>query len=107
MKTPVAAALAAVLLLSASSAFAHAGTPRAHHRQQRQQHRIEQGMRRGGLTPRETMRLERGHMRIGRAIARAKADGRITRSERAHIARLQNMESRRIWRQRHDGQRAT
>ena len=107
MKTSFAAALAAALLLTSSSAFAHDGTPRAHERQQRQRHRIEQGMRRGGLTPRETMRLERGHMRIGRAIARAKADGKITREEQAHIGRMQNMESRRIWRQRHDGQRAT
>ena len=105
MKTPFAAALAAALLLTSSSAFAHDATPRAQQRQQNQQHRIEQGMRRGHLTPREAKRLRRGHMSIRRAIARAKADGVITRAERARIARLQNMQSRHIFRQRHDRQR--
>ena len=105
MKTSFAAALAAALPLASSGAFAEgAATPRAHQRQQRQQHRIEQGMRRGNLTPREAMRLRRGRMNIRREIARAKADGVITRAERARIARMQNMESRRIWRQRHDRQ---
>jgi len=105
MKTSFAAALAAALLLTSSSAFAEDGTPRAHQRQQRQQHRIEQGMRRGDVTRREAQRLHRGHMNIRREIARAKADGVVTRAERARIARLQNIESRRIWRQRHDRQR--
>ena len=107
MKTPFAAALATALLLASSSAFAHDGAPRAHERQQRQQHRIEQGRRVGSLTPREAQRLRRGHRNIRREIARAKADGVITRAERARIARMQNMESRRIWRQRHDRQRTT
>ena len=105
MKTPFAAALATALLLTSSSAFALGGTPKAHQRQQRQQHRIEQGVRHGKLTMREAKRLRRGHLSIRREIARAKADGVITRAERARIARLQNMESRRIWRQRHDRQR--
>ena len=105
MKTPFAAALAAALLLTSSSAFAHDATPQAKQRQQRQQHRIEQGMRRGNLTQREAKRLKRGHMNLRREIARAKADGVITRAERARIARLQNMQSRHIWRQRHDRQR--
>ena len=101
MKTSFATALAAALRLASASAFAQAGAPQAHQRQQRQQHRIEQGRR----TPREAQRLRRSHMRIRREIARAKADGVVTRTERARIARLQNMESRRIWRQAHDRQR--
>jgi len=105
MKTPFAAALATALLLASSGAFAADATPRAHQRQQRQQHRIEQGRRGGSLTRREAMRLRRGHMNIRREIARARADGVVTRAERARIARMQNMESRRIWRQRHDRQR--
>jgi uncharacterized membrane protein YebE (DUF533 family) len=104
MKTLI---VAIALLVTASSAFANTGAPKAHQRQVRQQHRIEQGMRRGGLTRRETMRLERGHTRIQREIGRAKADGRITKGERARIMRMQGRESRHIWRQRHDRQRAT
>jgi uncharacterized membrane protein YebE (DUF533 family) len=103
MKTLI---VAAALLVTASSAFANTKTSDAHQRQVRQQHRIEQGTRRGGLTPRETMRLERGHGRVQRAIARAKADGVVTKRERARIVRMQRMESRRIRSQRHDHQRA-
>ena len=102
MKTLI---VAAALLVAASTAFAADGTPRAHQRQVRQQHRIEQGMRRCGLTPRDGLRLERGHMMIRREIARAKAHGRITKEERARIMRMQNRMNRRIWWQRHDGQR--
>jgi uncharacterized membrane protein YebE (DUF533 family) len=102
MKTTFAAALAAAALLAAASTSS--ADTRAHHRQIRQQHRIEQGMRSGRLTPRETMRLERGHLAIRRAILRARADGVVTARERARIARMQNMESRRIWRQKHDRQ---
>ena len=104
MKTLFAAALAVSLLAAAVPSFANTETPRAHHRQVRQQERIAQGMRSGALTPRETMRLERGHVAIGRSIARAKADGMVTARERARIARMQNVESRRIWRQKHDRQ---
>ena len=100
MKTLI---VAAALLITASTAFA--ATPEAHRRQVRQEHRIEQGWRHGGLTQRETMRLQRGHWRIQREIARAKADGRITRKERARILRMQRMESQRIWMERHDRQR--
>jgi uncharacterized membrane protein YebE (DUF533 family) len=102
MKTLI---VAAALLVTATTAFAEASTPRAHERQVRQQHRIEQGWRRGSLTPRETMRLERGHRMLRREIARAKADGVITRAERARIQRMQNRMNRRIWMERHDRQR--
>ena len=100
MKTLI---VAAALLVTASSAFA--ATPQAHRRQVRQERRIEQGWRHGGLTPREAMRLQRAHWRIQREIARARADGRVTRRERARILRMQRMESRRIWMERHDRQR--
>ena len=105
MKTSFAFALVTAALLAVSSAsFAETATPRAHHRQVRQQERIAQGMRSGSLTPREAMRLERGHLQVRRAIVRAQADGVVTARERARIARLQNVESRRIWRQKHDRQ---
>ena len=104
MKTLFAAALAVSLLAAAAPSFANTATPRAHQRQVRQQERIAQGMRSGQLTPRETMRLERRHLAIRRAMVRAKADGVVTARERAHIARMQNGESRRIWRQKHDRQ---
>ena len=103
MKTLI---VAAALLVTASAAFASTATPGAHQRQVRRQHRIEQGMRRGGLTSREGMRMERGHWRIQREIARARADGVVTKQERARIFRMQRMESRRIWMERHDHQRA-
>ena len=98
MKTLI---VAAVLLATASTAFA--ATP--HQRQVRQQHRIEEGRRHGSLTLREGKRLQRGHRMIRREIARAKADGVITKAERVRIQRLQNRMSKRIWVQKHDRQR--
>jgi len=102
MKTLI---VAAALLVTATTAFAAEGAPRAHQRQLRQERRIEQGWRHGSLTPREAMRLQRGHRMLRREIARAKADGVITRGERARIMRMQNQMSRRIWMQKHHRQR--
>ncbi len=98
--------IAIILIAAAAAAFAtsaFAGTPREERREARQQARIAQGVRSGQLTPRETIRLERGEQRIDRMEARAKAnDGRIGPRERARIERAQNRESRQIYRLKHN-----
>jgi alkylation response protein AidB-like acyl-CoA dehydrogenase len=74
-------------------------------RQRNQMRRIEQGERSGALTWRESERLERQQGRIERQEDRYRmSGGRFTPAERARIQRELNNESRRIYRQKHDGQ---
>src|SRR6266851_5632553 len=75
-------------------------------REANQQERIEQGRADGQLTRGEARRLERGEQRIDRYEARARADGVVTPQERQHLDGMLNRESRDIYRESHDGQRA-
>ena len=56
------------------------------------------------LTRREAARLERGQNHVNRTENRALADGTISRGEFKRIERAQNVESRRIYHQKHDCQ---
>ncbi len=98
------------LIALASALVATVGTAQAanhiDNRQERQEHRISQGVANGSLTPRETARLEHQQQRIERVEERDRADGGgLNRRERAHIAHMQNRASRNIARQKHDRQR--
>ena len=74
-------------------------------RQRHQNARIERGERTGALTYRESERLERQEARIERQEDRYRySGGRFTAAERARIQRELNRESRRIYREKHDGQ---
>lgn len=81
-----------------------AGTPRLDQREHNQAHRIHQGVKSGELTRPETRRLARGEARLHRNEARAKSDGVVTARERASLQREANVESNRIYRQKHDAQ---
>lgn len=65
-------------------------------------HRIINGVQSGELNRHETARLLRGQAHVYRMERRAKADGRVTAWERYRIRHAQNVQSRRIWRQKHD-----
>jgi hypothetical protein len=95
----------AVLGLSLSGAPALAG-PRhnINRREARQQHRIAQGIRDGSLTPKETARLERQEARINVLEAKARKSDGLNPEERGELNRLLNLESHRIYVQKHDGQ---
>src|SRR5690242_9807273 len=54
-----------------------------------QQQRIEQGVRSGSLTNRETARLERGESRIDRKEARAAANGNVNAGEQRRIQKAE------------------
>jgi acyl-coenzyme A synthetase/AMP-(fatty) acid ligase len=96
----------AALMLGAVAlpAFAGANTPRVDQRQMNQERRIDQGIASGELTKREAARLDQGQDRIDNLENKAKADGTVTRRERARLHHAQNVESRRIYRQKHDAQ---
>ena len=99
--------LLTVAVLGALSlpAFAQYNTPQIDQRQDRQERRIEQGVRSGELTPRETARLERGQARIRQMERQALADGRISRRERAAIDREQDKQNQLIARLKHNDRR--
>lgn len=96
--------LLAVALALPALAFAQANTPRVDQRQANQEHRIDQGVASGSLTQREANRLERGQQRVDNMENRAKADGVVTRRERAQLHHAQDVQSRRIYAQKHDAQ---
>jgi uncharacterized membrane protein YebE (DUF533 family) len=95
--------VAAVAALVAVPVFAQS-TPRIDAREARQDARIDQGVASGQLTPRETARLDRGQAHVQTMEANAKADGVVTAKERAKINHAQNVQSRKIHRQKHDAQ---
>ena len=109
MKTPtlsltLAAVAAALSLGAAAPAFADTYQRIIDGRQDRQEERIDQGIKSGELTRREAARLERGQNHVNRMENRALADGTISRGEFKRIERAQNVESRRIYHQKHDRQ---
>ncbi len=74
-------------------------------RQQNQRQRIGQGLRSGELTARETARLAREQVQIGRMENRFRESGEgLNARERARLQRELNQSSRHIYRQKHDQQ---
>jgi hypothetical protein len=105
MKTYLVAAALASLV--AVPAFAQsAATPGIDQRQANQERRIDQGVASGELNGRETARLERGQQRVENMETRAKSDGVVTKGERAQLHAAQDRQSARIYRQKHDRQKA-
>lgn len=99
-----------VALAAASAAHAQsqdpAATPGVDKRQEMQQKRIDKGVQSGQLNAKEAARLERHQAHIVNMENKAKADGTVTRNERARLHHAQDQESQRIHRQKHDRQKA-
>ena len=100
--------LLALIVVTSFANIASAGncTPRIDHRRIEQRERIRQGVRSGQLTRHETRHLRVNARHIHRVERRAKADGQLSRRERVHINRMQDRESRRIFRFKHNGRAA-
>jgi hypothetical protein len=105
-------AIAALSFTLAGSVFAQTTaptvpiTPRVDKREDKQQARIDQGVASGQLNQKEAKRLQNGQARVNLAEANAKADGKVTRSEKKHLAHMQDKQSRKIKHQKHDKQKA-
>ena len=67
-----------------------------------QQARINQGVKSGELTKRETVKLAKQQHNINKTIARSKADGVVTRKERAIINSKQIKADNKIYRMKHN-----
>ncbi len=94
--------IAATLLALAGPVLAD--TPILDQRQERQAERIRQGWQQGDLTRQEAGRLVQGQKRLRRMEHRAGSDGQVTAQERARLQHQANVQSRHIYRQRHDRQ---
>lgn len=91
----------AMATLGASVASAQS-TTRIDHREWRQHQRIQDGWRNRELTFGERARLRTGQRHVHRMERRALRDGQIDRFERRRLARGQNVQSRRIYRLKHN-----
>lgn len=100
----ISKSIAVIALVLPALAFAQANTPRVDQRQANQQQRIDQGVASGSLTQREANRLDRGQQHVENMENRAKADGVVTGQERARLHQAQEVQSRRIYTQKHDRQ---
>ncbi|MBP9655641.1 MAG: hypothetical protein KBE19_14750 [Rhodocyclaceae bacterium] len=102
IKTLSAALLFSALALPALAQVA--STPRIDQRQANQQQRIEQGVQSGSLTEKEAARLEKGQAHVQNMENKAVADGKVSARERGRIEHAQDVQSKRVYRQKHDRQ---
>jgi hypothetical protein len=88
LKSVLVAVAAAASMAASAQPFARVDIREIDVRQARQEQRIERGLARGELTRREVRTLQQGQREIARVEARAKADGRVTRSEMRQLTAL-------------------
>jgi hypothetical protein len=96
------ATIGIVTLALAVPAFAQ--ETRVDRRQDRQEQRIDKGVQSGALTPRETRKVEQGQRHVERLETRAQADGKVTAKEKGRLEHAQDVQSKRIYNQKHDAQ---
>lgn len=101
MKTFIIGILAAASLAAALPAAAQP----VNQRETRQEQRIDQGVRSGALSPRETYRLQRREVSIRHEerIMRMRHDGRLTHYDRVALNHRLNRTSHAIYAEKHDG----
>jgi methionine-rich copper-binding protein CopC len=106
----VTAVLASTLVIAPAAMIAQTPTPGAHdyninQRKVDQQDRIANGVKNGQLTAGQTARLEHQEAGINKEERgmRAQDNGHLTKQDRQTIHAQQNQESRRIYRDKHDG----
>jgi hypothetical protein len=108
-------ALIASLALAPAAILAQTATPttptpgrhdyNVNQRKENQQDRIAQGVKSGQLTAGETARLEHQEAGINKEERgmRAQDNGHLTKTDRKTLHQQQNQESRRIYRDKHNG----
>ena len=104
--TLIAVVIASLPGLAAAQATDTTSTKRTDQRQANQEKRIEQGEKSGQLNQKEAKKLEKGQAHVQKMENKAVADGKVTPKERARIEKAQNQQSRRIYREKHDKQKA-
>lgn len=106
MKTTKFLIASALVFALAAPAIAQTATPGVDKRQAEQQKRIDQGVKSGELNKGEAKRLEKGQERVQKMEDKAKADGNVTDKEKAKIKHAQDVESKKIKKEKNDKQKA-
>lgn len=92
-----------LMFLSVSIALpAFAG--RVDRRQGLQRARINEGVREGELTRKEAAELRAGQRHVRRLERRAEKDGQVSAEEAARLEKAQDRQSKRIYKEKHDGE---
>jgi hypothetical protein len=89
-------------LILALSFVAHAQTAREQRRNARQEKREAQGVANGSLTSQEQANINAGQQKVEQAETAAAADGTVSKKEKAKIERMQDRQSRKIYRKKHN-----
>lgn len=100
MRTTVIFAVFGIMTLALASVAL--GQTRVDRRQAAQERRIDRGVASGQLTARETWRLQRGQAHVQQIENRARTDGVVTSGEKIRIEHAQDVQSGRIYREKHD-----
>jgi hypothetical protein len=103
-KIAIGMMMGGMLLGTVTGALAQDNT--INERQRNQQKRIGEGVENGSLTASEAARLEKQEAAIHQEVKteRKANGGTLTAQERRQVTRQQNRESKRIYKQKHDGQ---
>lgn len=96
--------LSSILFMLHLTVVAQTDTHRVNARQKSQHVRVVEGRASGELTRSEARALKAEQRHIRRVEKRAKADGVVTKGEKAKLSRKQNKANRHIRRQKHDEQ---
>jgi polyhydroxyalkanoate synthesis regulator phasin len=96
-------ALAAGSIVDTALAVEH--DPSIKHREHRQNHRIEQGVRSGELTQQEAKGLRQEEKAIHQEERAFKSDGKLTRAERKQLHHDLNKTSKDIYNEKHDAEK--
>jgi hypothetical protein len=94
--------LTGAVILGSLPALAEPYAPYIDRREMNQDRRIYQGVQSGQVTPGEYRRLENQEGRIYAAEGRMRSDGHLGRYERARLNRMENRDSRDIYRYKHN-----
>lgn len=105
MNKSTIAALVIAAFAAPDFAFAQS-TTRIDKRQENQEKRIQKGVESGQLNQKEAARLEKGQAHIQKLEDKAMEDGKMTKREKVRIEHAQDVQSKRIAREKHDRQKA-
>ncbi|MBI3731701.1 MAG: hypothetical protein HY254_25655 [Burkholderiales bacterium] len=86
----------------AGSVLAQTNTPNIDKRQEVQQKRVAKGIESGALTAKESANLEKREAKIEADKQTAKADGVVTKAERAKLEHEENRASKKIRNKKHN-----
>lgn len=102
----VFAALTMVCLAGPASAKKGSGTANVDQRQSQQDTRIQQGVSSGQLTTKEASQLNNAQDRIEKRETKLKSDGEFSTKDRSKINHQLDTQNRKIYKQKHDKQKA-